>query len=611
MTTDHPLQSAPLSTWRYWWELIKCHPGLYSTTTVLRIVIFAAGFQLWGLITRWFFDSLTGNAPWDWQPESWAALFVAAAVARSALILTDMYFFFAWNFSSSTLMRRNMFERILERPGASALPGSTGEAISRFREDPEEVGNFTAWALFIVAQLLFAVVAVAIMVQVSVRITIFVFLPLVLVVVVANLAMTRVQKYREASRGATGTVTGFIGELFNSVQAIKLAVAEEPMLAHFHELNENRRRTALKDRLFSEVLSSIFRNMTNIGAGFIMLSAGQALQAGSFTVGDFALFVFYLGFIADWTASLGMFMPRLRQASVALERMNRLLQGAPPITLVAKKATHLRGPLPTVSHRPKQLSDSLKMLTAHNLTYHFPGSANGIESVNLSLRRGALTVITGRVGAGKTTLIRTLLGLLPKEAGAVCWNGAPIDGLAEFMTPPRVAYTPQLPALFSESLRANILAGLPEAEVDLAGALYVAVLDADVPQLEQGLETIVGPRGVKLSGGQRQRTAAARMFVRALGGDPSQGADLLVFDDLSSALDVETEQKLWERLFRQPDQTCLVVSHRHAALRRADHILVLNAGRVVDEGTLDELLLRCPEMQELWRGNGEQVTAAK
>jgi ATP-binding cassette, subfamily B, bacterial len=459
------------------------------------------------------------------------------------------------------------------------------------------VGNFTAWALFIIAQLLFAVIAFAIMLRISVPITVFVFLPLVLVVGVANLAMSRVQKYREASRGATGSVTGFIGELFNCVQAIKLAVAEEQVLAHFHTLNEARRTTALKDRLFSEVLSSIFRNTVNVGSGLIMLLAGQSLRAGTFTVGDFALFVFYLAFIADWTAQVGMFLPRLRQAGVALERMNRLLQGAAPITLVKQTPTYLRGPLPEVPYTAKTSGDRLETLTVSGLSYQYPGTSNGITNIDLRLQRGSFTVITGRVGAGKTTLVRTLLGLLPKTSGAICWNGETVADPASLLTPPRVAYTPQLPSLYSEPLRDNILAGLPIDQVDLEGAIYAAVMEQDLPHLEQGLATVVGPRGIKLSGGQRQRTAAARMFVR----EP----ELLVFDDLSSALDVDTERKLWERLFARPGLTCLVVSHRRAALRRADHIVVIKEGKMLDEGSLEALLVRCPEMQELWRGDAE------
>jgi ATP-binding cassette subfamily B protein len=382
-----------------------------------------------------------------------------------------------------------------------------------------------------------------------------------------------------------GTVSSSVQEDLSGIGVIKTHTVEPQRERRFRGMADVLLDRNMKLTLVRGTLLPVLGGLGALSTVVVLYIGGTAVIDGRITLGQLIQFNAYLALLVWPTLALGWMLSLFQRGMAAWARLAQLLDAVPAIR---------DGPgddIPTADIRGD--------IDIRDLTIEIEGR-KVLDQASLTLRAGTITAIVGRTGAGKTMLVQALPRMLEVPAGTIFLDGVDITTLPLATLRRAIGYAPQEAFLFSTSIAENIGHGMEHAGDDgddmlrISRAANAAGLSRDMAALPAGLETMVGERGITLSGGQRQRVALAR----AIASDPR----VLILDDSLSSVDTQTEREILAQLDEvMHGRTSVLISHRVAAIKRADQIAVIDEGRVVELGTHDDLLSRGGVYAELYR----------
>jgi len=467
-------------------------------------------------------------------------------------------------------IRRALFVNLLTLDQGFYQRYPAGDLISRVHSDMEMVWRLLALGFNRFGSATFTlIIAIILLGSVNLPLTLVTFVVLGISTYFQLGAGAKLASMFEDVQTQAGNLSALVQDTISGIQTIKTFGREAGVAqAYYRENREFRRRWLFFKRRYEPVgmLPNMIAEST---AGIVVLLGGWLTVTGAMTLGNFVQFLLYLGFIAQVLLQLGTIYQRYQQAKGAMARITPLLQ-APAIadSPEAKPLTAPRGEI-TFEHVDLEL-DGTRLLT----------------DINLHIPAGQVVAFVGPTGCGKTLMVNLLARVFDVTKGRVLVDGVDVRDLKLEDLRAAIAYVPQSTFLFSQPLHRNVrMAHLELDDEALFRALSISRLSNDLPQLPHGLETLVGEKGVMLSGGQRQRVAIARALVH----DPA----ILVLDDALSSVDTRTAADILSNLREVlRSRTSLIIAHRIATVKDADWIVVMDGGRVVEQGTHKELIER-------------------
>lgn len=447
----------------------------------------------------------------------------------------------------------------------------TGDLMARATNDLRAISETAGFGILTLVDstLYMATIIVAMGFLVSWELTLFALIPLPVLAIIVQILGKKIHVRYMAAQDAFGDMNDSVLESVGGVRVVRAYVQERSSEKDFADMTEDvyEKNMAVEriDALFAPVTKVLTTISYMIGLGY-----GAFLVAeGTMTLGDLVAFNVYLGMIVWPMFAIGELINTLQRGNASLDRVNETLDYKEDVV----DPEH-----PKFTEKPEHIG-----FRNFNFTYPQSSSIN-LQGINLSMNSGQTLGIVGKTGSGKTTFVKQLMREYPLGDGSISMNGIDLSDLSKDQLRGWIGYVPQDHVLFSRTIRANILFGKSDAtEKEIENAIRLSHFEKDLAMLPNGLETLVGEKGVALSGGQKQRISIARALIK--------NPEILILDDSLSAVDAKTEAKIIENIqTERAGKTTIITTHRLSAVHHADWIVVLDDGKVIEEGTHEDLL---------------------
>ncbi|AUO09154.1 multidrug ABC transporter ATP-binding protein [Paenibacillus jamilae] len=508
---------------------------------------------------------------------SWSSLwrYILYIIGILAIIYYITYIWMHKLFGGANLVERLLRTRFMNHLLRMTPPfferNRTGDLMARATNDLRSVASTAGFGMLTLTDstVYLTVVLVAMGTLISWKLTLAAILPLPFIALAMSIYGKAVHERYTLAQDAFGDMNDQVLESVAGIRVIRAYVQERMDEKRFADITEDVFRknlaVARMDALFEPTIRLCVGLSYVIGLGYGI----YLVFHNDITLGELVSFNMYLGMMIWPMFAIGELINIMQRGSASLDRVNETLDVQPDVQNVAQ-------PVPV---------DRPESITMKDVTFRYPTSTvDNLSHVNLELKRGETLGVVGRTGSGKSTLLKQLLHEYPTGSGDILISGTRLEDIAVEQLHSWIGYVPQEQILFSKSVRENIQFGKPGADDDdIMEAIRTAAFDQDLGTLSDGLDTLVGEKGIALSGGQKQRVSLARAFI----GDP----DILVLDDALSAVDARTEARIIDNIrHKRSGKTTLISTHRLSAVEHADRIVVLEQGRIIEEGTHNELL---------------------